>query len=322
MALTNSDGGEAMMRFSNTTIAIFTIAVFLLASPASSGDLVRVDFVDVGGIFQNEGGVFGQGNLFTCDADPSPLDFDLIDIEDDPTACGFAGSPFSPDTEGVGQSDVSGGGRWKLALVGGTDPTNEADANRHAVGINFPGDPSSAKCNSDTGLASLSLGGENANGGTNTCACGGTCFVQLRMAADRVFKKGATRQAFDITIVEWNIADQLWRPAAGINHIDPLYICDLDPNNPDPDRKVLQTDGCDGEPSVEEAEVSSVDGTSSSILGRWDLPLEIFLHRVPRTATDDSGGSTCELPQLPKGAVCTGGGDCCSGTCKRNGTCR
>jgi len=306
-------GGKAMLKLSLRTIPILVIATCMLASPASSGDLVRVDFTteDFNSSDCNvHGGVYGElcqtdDDYFDCDPG-APVDpFDLLDIEDDDNAC----DP-PPSTDGVIQSDVSGGGRWKLATIGGDPPDLSPE---RTVAIHFTG-----TADNDPGVcARLPILGDGIDPGTDLCGCDTLCFVQARMSADRAFKKGATRQAFSITVIRYGgETDPFWRPSVNINYIDPLYICP----GFDKDSRYLQTAPCPGMAGApaQEAEicVGGSPGCSDS-RGRWNLPAQIFLEKTPR-AGDGGGdpGGGCVPGSGQKKDPCTQDSDCSSCSCR------
>ncbi len=248
--------------------------------------------------------------FFACSAES----FDLVSFEDE----GFpvcTPDPFLSGTASTGQgliiSNIGGNGAWGFQTASG-----QSSEIIRAVGLNFSSTLTGADC---TGLTSVSVGGEL---GGDTCSCGTLCFVQVRMIADRVFKKKATRQQFSISVLgDLGGGESLGPPRLNINYVNPLYIC-LDT---DKDVRFLQTDPCPGSslPSVAEAEVDHPlppNFTSFDPLGRWNMPVKIRLRRVPLPGGDDGGGGCVGSGTLPKGDVCMSDDDCCSGKCKGGGT--
>jgi hypothetical protein len=283
---------------------VLALVLVLGVGIVSAGDLARVDFRDES-IHAATGGIFGEPILFSGlenpDEDPFDCDndgFDLLDIEDDNRVC----TP-DPQIQGISQSDISGGGRWMLSLVSGENPTPV-----HAVGVNFSDIDTSTDDADCSALANLTLGEEL---GGAPCSCGSICFVQVRVIADRVFKRGATRQALSISVLKQDEAGT-WPPRLDIDYIDPLYICP----GVDTSERWLQSTSCDGNQQVSEAELSQVLSNQRSSIGRWNLPLRLRLQRSPRTGSgSDDGGSGGGCTLKAKGDSCATGAECCSGNC-------
>lgn len=284
--------------------SLLVLVLVLGAGLVSAGDLARVDFRNES-IHAATGGIFGEPilltgyenpdeDLFDCDNDG----FDLLDLEDDKQVC----TP-DPQVQGISQSDISGGGRWMLSLVSGENPLPV-----HAVGVNFSDTDTSTDDADCSALANLTLGEEL---GGAPCSCGSICFVQVRITADRVFKRGATRQALSIRVLKQDEAGA-WPPLLDIDYINPLYICPGADNS----ERWLQSESCDGNQQVSEAELSHVLSNQRSSIGRWNLPLKLRLQRSPRprdAGDGGGGGGGCSLK--PKGDTCSAGAECCSGKC-------
>jgi hypothetical protein len=283
-------GGKTMIieKRKNTIshVVISGLAVCLLSTmaysrPASAqADLVRADFSDRGSAPDPAGVWDDVDGYYSCDTG----DFDYAAAED---------SGCSPDPGGVPgnhNSNVSGGGRWHFNLWG--------DDNPRFVTIDFSdpaGDPS--QCDDlNTALAALGL----------SCGCGVTvlstaCEVSVWISADRLFKKGATRQ----TLGRFDIVET-GGPDLRINYLDPLYICDADGHGGDKTWKTLQSGSCNGslnEVSIAEIVIPPTGGIGQDIvLGRWELPFQITANRVP--APGDGGGEPPACTDNDNDGVC------------------
>jgi hypothetical protein len=275
--------------------ALLIINLALMTGPAfAQYDLVRADFQTTNGEHVHDDTRYTDD--FVCASEV----FDYVDNED--TECAPTGSADNVN------SDSSGGGRWHFNThVGGDsnrDITIDFSAPKDGSTVT-PADGSHCDLLNDH-LESLGL----------ECDCNSPCNVSVWIHADRLFKKGASRQAlgrFDVVV------DGYSGPALRIDYVDPLYICAMNgEHSKDRNWRRLTSRACAGTDDVSEAEVviPPVGGVGQNIvLGRWDLPIEIWAQRIDLPG--DDGGTeppSCSLGQ--KGDSCTNNSDCCSQSCK------
>ena len=241
------------------------VGLLLLATPAAGQfDRARADFL--ADVFNHQDtfgalvGVFADGaHTFSCLPGIPSVPFDYVDSQD--TGC-LSGSTTPADDNA--ESFISGGGAWRLRL-------NSGGPRRLTLhfGSGFPVDPTRDHC---AYLASLPGG----------CACDSSCQVPIWIAADRLFKKKATRQSLDRF-------DVFLPPAGGpdwrVNWIEPLFLC------PDPfgsDWRVLQSADCDND-GIDVSLAEVVDTATNEVVGEWHLPIQIRVQRTP--FPDDGGGA-------------------------------
>lgn len=271
----------------NVLILLVTWAI--LSMPAMAEDLVRADFQSQ--LAAGDPGVFDYPKTsvpgFACDGDSGNYDF--IDSQDSATCV-----PNPSAQSGNNNSNVSGGGRWHLNIW--------ADANDRGITIDFS-DNRPAGTDIECVALSTALDAIFGNGSGAACGCGGAaCQYQVWVAADRLFKKGATEQTlgrFDI------VADG--GPALRIVYDNPLAICQV--TNPDNKNwRALQSGNCGEAPGEALADlvIPPTGGSGQDIvLGRWNLPFQVTAHRVPLPSDDGDSGGGGGKPCNPKKPGCT-----------------
>ena len=241
----------------SSSLVLSGLLLFATAAvSAAQSDLVRSDFrTDDTAVFSHgTAGVYPDGaGGFVC-TDGEGIVFDYADAQDD----------CSPDPVGdeVG-SEASKGGGWSHA----SGPVRE-------IALDFSSPLDAGDC---AALESLPLG----------CTCGEPCGRRVWLAADRVFKKKATRQTlggrFDV-FPKAGGGPPEWR----IDYVDPLYLCSPSEIGESlaGDWRVMQSVDCSGGGDVSLAEV--VDASNNQVVGEWYLPIQVLLQRV--AAPSDGGG--------------------------------
>jgi hypothetical protein len=261
----------------------------VFAHPVSAADLARADFQQL--TTSGAPGVFDQGQpAFECDGEW----FDYVDSEDSSSGC----DPDPGAQSGNNNSSVSGGGRWHLNL--GEEYRGQNPAK---VTFNFSGNEDQTECDrlGDTMMGDLGL----------DCGCDTACAVNVWIAADRLFKKGASRQTLGrFDIVEWG-GDGPDGPDLRIDYHEALYICKVAGREEDNTWRVLQTWDCDGSSGLALADViiPPVGGTGQDdVLGVWNLPMQVTVHKVPLPS--DDGGTPPNCTDNDNDGVCVEDGDC------------
>jgi hypothetical protein len=249
---------------------------------ASFATRAELAYMVGGNMVEPDGGVF-------ADDKPECEGYDYWDWQEEllPSGVGL------PCPTYLNSSNVSGGGRWFLisSPAGSEDVVDEIE--RWLV-VDFSASTDGAPCYdldnggstedySDLGIP-LYLKTPDDQIAENTDPCVDN--LSVRLAADRILKAKANQQQLEFSIRHRPDpeASIYWSPWGYVSYIQPLYLRELSPDDPDDwtGCRVMSTRPAPGaEHDRAEAELLLSTGAGKTeLLGSYNLPLEVCVKRA------------------------------------------